>query len=204
MAWVNTSNPPAHPPSTPPAHKEELYPPCLDNKDTLCVYAWSTKGAALEVAHVFLRAGFRDAATKFNRPMYKIYTSNHNAIKVCFNNPLDASLLYERGWQTGAEVILFTGYHDAMHTDDFFPDARFIHRLGLGSPLELGQVCTVKLIGLPRLHMDAATMRQIITDISGTLVKVLPTTTSIGHFVKASFRDLSAVPHHFDLPTPSY
>ena len=73
-----------------------------------------------------------------------------------------------------------------MRLDDLFLKASFIHRLGLGPPSEPREL-TVKLIGLPSLYRDEATMRQIISGLGGSLVKVLPRRTSVSHFATARF-----------------
>ena len=112
----------------PPTSDELLYPPGVDNDDTLRIWAFSPRRSEWQVTCAFLDAGY--GHRWFNRCMYSLdRVAYGRGMTVRFVNPLDARLLYGRGYHYDCEMVVFTRANIWTNYDDYFPYGRFVHQV---------------------------------------------------------------------------
>jgi hypothetical protein len=107
----------------PPTVEELLSPPRVDEDPTLRIWAYSWRRSPWDLAHTFLNTGY-DNCHSGAHPMYYLQRVAYRAIVVCFVNPLDARLLYGRGYHLSYEMVIFTRANIFTNYEDFFPIGR--------------------------------------------------------------------------------
>jgi hypothetical protein len=109
----------------PPTVNEPLYPPGVDEDTSLRIWAFSTRRSPFVTACAFLNVGYNYRHSEAH-PMYYIQCVAQQHLTMHFINPLDARLLYGRGYHCDSELYVFTRAYIFTSYQNFFSMGLYI------------------------------------------------------------------------------